>query len=130
MSGHPADEGERGEIAELRPSHLLVDGKAGMWDRLHSSEAVMRTIYSFLTAYDRVHLGEVDRTFRDDKLRGTVVGVYGPYRLELPEAFQVLQRWKDYKDSPHCQKGSLPTIEPSWFTYEEGYDLTLVQVRT
>jgi hypothetical protein len=132
MSGHSeeGDRGKRGEIAELRPSHLLVDGKAGTWDLLRSSKAVMRTIYSFLAEYDSVRLGEVNRAFRDDESLGTGVGVYGPDQLELLEAFQVLQCWKDFTDSPRYQKDSLPTIDPSWFTFEEGYDLTLVQVCT
>jgi hypothetical protein len=47
------------------------EGKAGTWDRLRSSEAVMRrnVMYSFLTADDDgVHLGD-GRTWNDEELR-------------------------------------------------------------
>jgi hypothetical protein len=115
-----------------------VDGKAGApWDHLRTNSDLRREIYSFLTAYDRVHLGEVDRAFQNDELRCNVVGIYGEERFDLLEAFLVLQRWKNSEDSPRFQNnmegswgreghGGMPE---SWFTLESGYDLNRVEVR-
>lgn len=107
------------------------------WGRVRANPDLRREIYSFLTAHDRVHLGEVDRAFRNDEVRCTVVGVYGPNQLGLLEAFHVLQRWKDAEDSPLCQndmEGSWGReghgeIPESWFTLKSGYDLNRVEVR-
>jgi hypothetical protein len=115
-----------------------VDGKAGApWDHLRTNSDLRREIYSFLTAYDRVHLGEVDRAFQNDELRCNVVGIYGEERFDLLEAFLVLQRWKNSEDSPRFQnnmEGSWGReghggMSESWFTLESGYDLNRVEVR-
>jgi hypothetical protein len=100
------------------------------FDSLRSHEDVMRIVYSFLPVNERIHLGEVDKTFRDDKARGKTAAVYGEDNLELLEAFQVFQRWKDFDDSPRsfmpgCRFGS---VDPSWFTVEKGYDMQRVEV--
>jgi hypothetical protein len=90
----------------------------------------MCIVYSFLPVNERIHLGEVDRIFRDDKARGKIVAVDGEDNLDLLEAFQVLKRWKDFDDSPRsfepgCSFGS---IDPSWFTVEKGYDMQRAEV--
>jgi hypothetical protein len=100
------------------------------FDSLRSHEDVMRIVYSFLPVNERIHLGEVDKTFRDDKARGKIVAVYGEDNLDLLEAFQVLKRWKDFDDSPRsfepgCSFGS---VDPSWFTLEKGYDMQRAEV--
>jgi hypothetical protein len=41
-----------------------------MWDRLRNTKDAMHHIYSFLSVYDRVHVAELDKTFRDDEARG------------------------------------------------------------
>jgi hypothetical protein len=68
-----------------------------LWDRLRNTKDVMRHVYSFLSLYDRVHLAEVDRTFRDDKDRSTVVGSYGDEGLDLLEAFEKIKNGKTTK---------------------------------
>ena len=75
MSGNMMDEENRREMAPFRRSQRIVD-KKDAWGRLRNNQDTMRKIYSFLSVHVRVHLGEVDKAFRDDETRGAVVAVY------------------------------------------------------
>jgi hypothetical protein len=106
-------------------------GKDFMWDRLRNTQDIMRHIYSFLSIYDRVHLAEVDKTFRDDEDRGRVVGIYGDEGLDLLEAFKVIKEWHEYQISLTHQMDQRDDIEikAEWYTPEGEWDLERIVVR-
>jgi hypothetical protein len=108
-----------------------------MWDCLRNTEDVMRHVYSFLSVYDRVHLAEVDKTFRDAEARGRVVGIYGDEGLDLLQAFETIKKWHDFEISPKHQmdeaivlyRGDDIQIKAEWYTPEGGWDLGRILVR-
>jgi hypothetical protein len=107
-----------------------------LWDRLRNTEDVMRHVYSFLSFYDRVHLTEVDRTFRDDEDRVTVVASYGDDGLDLLEAFEKIKKRQDYEMSLDYQmemntfyRGGEIEVRAEWYTPEGGWDLERIMVR-
>jgi hypothetical protein len=108
-----------------------------LWDRLRNTKDVMRHVYSYLSVYDRVHIAEVDRTFRDDRDRGTVVGSYGEEGLDLLKAFELIKKWHDFEMSPDCImdetsmffQGEEIEIRADWYTPEGGWDLERIVVR-
>jgi hypothetical protein len=107
-----------------------------LWDRLRNTKDVMRHVYSFLSVYERVHVAEVDRTFRDDEDRGTVVGSYGDEGLDLLEAFEKIKEWHYCEMSPEYQmemnkyyRGDEIEVRAEWYTPEGGWDLERIMVR-
>jgi hypothetical protein len=109
-----------------------------MWDRLRNTEDLMHNVYSFLSVHDRVHIAEVDKTFRDDEARGRVVTIYGDdLGLDLLEAFETIKKWHDYEVSPRYQmdkttlfyRGKAIEIKEEWYTPEGGWDLERIMVR-
>jgi hypothetical protein len=112
-----------------------------MCDRLRNTEDLMHNIYSFLSVHDRVHIAEVDKTFRDDEARGRVVAIYGDHLgLNLLEAFEIIKKWHDYEMSPRYQmdkptlffelyEGNAIEVKEEWYTPEGGWDLERIMVR-
>jgi hypothetical protein len=97
----------------------------------------MRHVYSFLSVYDRVHVAEVDKTFRDDEDRGRVVGIFGDEGLDLLQAFTRIKEWHDYEISSTHQmdetimlyRGDGIEIKAEWYAPEGGWDLERIVVR-
>jgi hypothetical protein len=110
---------------------LRILEKQFMWDCLRNTNDIMGHVYSFLSVYDRVHLAEVDKTFRDDEARGRVVGIYGDEGLDLLKAFETIKKWHDYEMSPwYCvERGVEFEIEEEWYTPMRGWDLERIMVR-
>jgi hypothetical protein len=108
-----------------------------LWDRLRNTKDVMRHVYSYLSVSDLVHVAEVDRTFRDDEDRGTVVSSYGDEGLDLHEAFESVKKWHDFEMSPDYQMDETREfyvereieIRAEWYTPEGGWDLERIMVR-
>jgi hypothetical protein len=113
-----------------RRSARIIENKF-MWDCLRSTKDVMRHVYSFLSVYDRVHIAEVDRTFRDDEDRGTVVGSYGDEGLDLLEAFEKIKKWQAFEMTPDYMmdewsmlyRGEDIEIRAEWYTPEGGWNI-------
>jgi hypothetical protein len=111
-----------------------------LWDRLRNTKDVMRRVYSFLSVYDRVHVAEVDRTFRDDADRGRTVGSYGDAGLDLLEAFEKIKKWHEFEVSPdyirHAivknfyTQGGWFNISAEWYTLEGRWDVERIMVRS
>ena len=119
-------------------ARMILEKNNSMWDRLRNTKDIMRHVYSFLSVYDRVHLAQVDKTFRDDnEARGRVVGIYGDEGLDLLEAFETIQKWQTYEMTPRYQmnemsmgyRGEEFEINEEWYTAEEGWDLERIMVR-
>ena len=111
--------------------------KQFMWDCLRNTQDVMRSVYSFLSVYDRVHLAEVDKTFQNDAARGQVVGIYGDEGLDLFKAFETIKKWHDFEMSPRYQMdvarafyvGDYIAIKAEWYTPSGGWDFDRIMVR-
>jgi hypothetical protein len=111
-----------------------------MWDRFRNTKDVMRHVYSFLSVYDRVHVAEVDRTFRDDEDRGRTVGSYGDAELDLLKAFEMIKKWHDFEISPDYSmhaivknfytEGGWFNISAEWYTLEGRWDVERIMVRS
>jgi hypothetical protein len=126
--------GRKRKISKVRTPRrsARILEKKFMWDCLRKTEDVMRHVYSFLSVYDRVHLAEVDKIFRDDEARGSVVGSYGDEGLDLLKAFETIKKWHDFEITPRYQmyyRDDEIEIKAEWYTPEGGWDLDRIMVR-
>jgi hypothetical protein len=137
LKGNKRNKGTTKAPPRAPPRRSARIEKKLMWDRLRNTNDVMRHVNSFLSIYDRVHVAEVDRTFRDDEDRGTVVGSYGDEGLDLLKAFEKIKKWHNFEMSPDCTMDETSMlyrreeieIRPEWYTPEEGWNLERIMVR-
>ena len=73
---------------------------------------LMINIYSFLTASDRVRLGEVDAQFYLDAGCGKIVGICGENVLAFDDALKVVKNWIYYEGSPESWRAEGVDLKP------------------